>query len=107
MSTAKMSAMCRRIALAALLAFVAAAAQDIIREVRAAIAQGDFRLGETLIRNQMAKGPITPELAEAQSWLARGALAARQLDLAQSFAYDTRKLVKTQLDNRKLDAEPH
>ena len=102
-----MSAMCRRIALAALLAFVAAAAQDIIREVRAAIAQGDFRLGEALIRNQLEKGPVTPELAEAESWLARGALAAKQLDLAQRYAYDTRKLVKAQLDSRKLDAEPH
>src|SRR5437899_4317085 len=93
----------RRIAFVMLLALRVAAAQDIVREVRAAIAQSDFERGEALVRNQ----PVTPELAEAVSWLGRGALAAKQYDRADGYAVEARKLALAQLAKRKLDAEAH
>jgi thiol-disulfide isomerase/thioredoxin len=102
-----MSGMCRRIALAALLAFIAAAAQDIVREVRAAIAQNNFEAGETLIRGYQSAQGVTPEMIEAVSWLGRGALAAKQFDRADGYAMEARKLAQAQLSRRKLDAEPH
>jgi len=46
-------------------------------------------------------------MIEAVSWLGRGALAARQLDRADSYAAEARKLALEQLKQRKLDAEPH
>src|SRR5256885_17256389 len=93
----------RRIAFVMFLALRMAAAQDIVREVRAAIAKGDFERGDALVRNQ----PITPERAEAISWLGRGALAAKQYDRADSYAVEARKLALAQLAKRKLDAETH
>ena len=50
---------------------------------------------------------VTPERIEALSRLARGALAARQLDQAESYASETRKLALELLKRRKLDAERH
>jgi thiol-disulfide isomerase/thioredoxin len=99
--------MCRRIALAALLACFVAAAQDIVRDVRATIAQNNFEAGEALIRNYQSGQGVTPEMIEAVSWLGRGALAAKQLDRADGYAMEARKLAQAQLSRRKLDAEPH
>jgi thiol-disulfide isomerase/thioredoxin len=83
-----------------------ASAQDIVKSVRAAIAQNNFALGETLIRNYAATKGSTPEMIEAESWLGRGALAARQYDKADGYAAQTRKLALEQVAHRKLDAEP-
>src|SRR5579863_8424023 len=91
-----------------ILAFaLTASAQDIVTDVRAAIARNNFALGETLIRNYAAKKGSTPERIEAESWLGRGALAARKYDKAEGYAAQTRKLALEQLAHRKLDAEPH
>src|SRR5207248_9295840 len=102
-----MACMRRSIALAFLLVSAAAGAQDVVREVRAAIGKGDLEGAYKLVRTQVDAGEITPELAEAFSWVARGALAAKRIDEAQTYADDTRKMVTEQLKNRKLDAEPH
>jgi thiol-disulfide isomerase/thioredoxin len=86
---------------------VAAVSQDLIADVRAAIAQKDFTLGESLIQRYKAGQGVTPEMIEAWSWLGRGALAAGQPDRADGYAERTRKLALEQLTHRKLDAEPH
>jgi thiol-disulfide isomerase/thioredoxin len=90
-----------------LLVSVAATAQDIVGDVRAAIAQNNFTLGESLIQRNKASQGVTPEMIEALSWLGRGALAAGQPARADGYAERTRKLALEQLAHRKLDAEPH
>jgi len=99
--------MYRRIFLAALIAFAPAAAQDLVPEVRAAIAKNDFALGEKQIRDFQTKQGVTPEMILAVSWLGRGALAAKQFDRADEYAIEARKLALEQLAKRKLDAEPN
>src|SRR5437870_2985216 len=84
-----------------------ASAQDLVRDVRAAIAQKNFALGESIIKDYKGGRGTTPELIEAVSWLGRGALAAKQLDRADAYAVEARKLALDQLKRRKLDAEPH
>jgi thiol-disulfide isomerase/thioredoxin len=84
-----------------------AAGQDIVGAVRAAIGQNDFALAEQMVKQYGAMRGGTPELAEAVSWLGRGALAAKQLDRAEAYAQQARKLALDQLAHRKLDAEPH
>lgn len=84
-----------------------ASRQDIIVDVRAALAQNNFTLGENLIQRYKTEWGATPEMIEAVSWLGRGALAARQLDRADAYAAQAHKLALDQLAHRKLDAEPH
>jgi len=84
-----------------------AAAQDIVREVRIAVAGNNYALGESLIKRYQTARGATPEMIEAVSWLGRGALAAKQLDRADAYAAEARKLALQQLTRRKLDAEPH
>jgi thiol-disulfide isomerase/thioredoxin len=85
----------------------AAATPDIVGDVRAAIAQNNFTLGESLLQRYQVGQGVTPEMIEALSWLGRGALAAGQLDPADGYAERTRKLALEQLAHRKLDGEPH
>jgi thiol-disulfide isomerase/thioredoxin len=85
---------------------VTAATHDLVTDVKAALKANNFALAETLVRNFRARKGATPEMIEGESWLARGALAARQLDKADSYAAETRKLATEQLAHRKLDAEP-
>src|SRR5437870_3207311 len=96
-----------RIALVACLWLGIAAAQDIVRDVRAAIAQKNFAMGESLIEKHRAGQGTTPEMIEAVSWLGRGALGVRQLDRADAYAAQARKLALEQLTHRRLDAEKH
>ncbi len=70
----------------------AATAPDIVGDVRAAIAQNNFALGESLLQRYQTGQGVTPEMIEALSWLGRGALAAGQLDPADGYAERTRKL---------------
>ena len=85
----------------------AAAYAGIVEDTRAAIAQNNFPLGDTLIARYRAQNGITPEYLEALSWLGRGTLAARQLDKAEAYARETETLAVQQLKKRPLDAEPH
>lgn len=98
--------MIRRIALLWLCASIVAPAQDVVSVVRGAIARNDFATGENIVASYKAQVGVTPELVEAVSWMGRGALAARQLDLAERYAAEARKLALDQLSRRKLDAEP-
>jgi thiol-disulfide isomerase/thioredoxin len=96
-----------RAALLCFLFITAVPGQDLVREVRSAIAQNNFAAGEALIRKYKGTAGTTPEMIEAVSWLGRGALAAKQFDRAQAYASETRKLVLEELKRRPLDAEPH
>ena len=79
---------------------------NIIAEVRAAIAKGDFAGGEALLNAYRASKGTTPEALEALSWLGRGALAAKQLDKAENYALETYDLCVEALKTRPMDAEP-
>src|SRR6185369_9663082 len=96
-----------RIAFISLLLLGVATAQEIVRDVRAAIAQNNFSLGESLIQKHKAAQGTTPEIILAVSWLGRGALASKQLDRADAYAVEARRLALEQLKRRKLDAEPN
>jgi thiol-disulfide isomerase/thioredoxin len=98
------------IALLVLLAGTGGHAQKpptIIADVRAAIAQKDFALGEKLVSTHRAANGVTPDMLEALSWLGRGALAERQWDKAETYARQTYDLSLAELKNRSVDKEPH
>ncbi len=77
----------------------------IVPDVRVLINKQDFLAAEKLIESLRSGGPWTPELIEAQSWLGRGALFAKQYDKALVYAAQTRKLSLEALRTRKLDDE--
>ncbi len=85
----------------------AAAAGNLVTDVRTAIAQHNFTRGENELQAYRARQGVTPEYVEALSWLGRGALAARSYDRADAYAAEARKLSLDLLKTRKLDAEPH
>jgi thiol-disulfide isomerase/thioredoxin len=91
----------------ALLLLAPAAYSDIVTDVRAASAKGDFLLGDSLINSYRGKRGVTPEMLEALSWLARGALELKQLDRAEGYARETETQVAAQLKRRALDSDPH
>ena len=80
---------------------------SIIEEVRQAIAKHDFARGNSDIRAYELQDGTTPELIEALSWMARGALAAHDYSQADAYAEQTRRLALEQLAKRPLDAERH
>jgi thiol-disulfide isomerase/thioredoxin len=77
---------------AVVLGIVALAAGDIVDDVRAACAARNFALAERKIQSYRATAGVTPEMLEALSWLARGALDDKQYDRADKFAIETRRL---------------
>jgi thiol-disulfide isomerase/thioredoxin len=83
-----------------------AAAGNLIPEVREAVERGDFGRGDAAIEQYRAQRGVTPEMIEALSWMARGALGATDLDKADAYARRTRELAAAQLRSRALDAEP-
>lgn len=84
----------------------APAAQNVVAEVRAAIAKNDFAGGERLLAAYRKDKGTTPEALEAFSWLGRGALAAKMLDKADAYAEQTYDLCVAALKSRKMDDEP-
>jgi thiol-disulfide isomerase/thioredoxin len=89
---------------ALLLALVARA--GIVEDVRALIAQKDFARADREVQlYRQVRGP-TPELALAISWLGRGALAAKNLDRADTYASQARQMAMQTLAGRKLATVP-
>ena len=84
----------------------APAKQDIIGDVRALIGKSDFAAAEQTLRAFAKDKGWTPEALEAISWMARGNLAAKRLDEANRFAYETERLATAALEKRQFDAEP-
>jgi thiol-disulfide isomerase/thioredoxin len=92
----------------ALLSSVAAQAQaptDLVADVRAATGAGDFPKAEAIVAAARAERGDTPEALAALSWLARGALAAKDLDTANRYATETYRLVEQALKTTALDSD--
>jgi thiol-disulfide isomerase/thioredoxin len=83
----------------------AAAWANVINDVREAAAQNNFALGDSIVQKYRRSQGVTPEMIVAVSWLGRGALAAKQLDKAESYAKETQRLALEELNRRPLDAE--
>jgi thiol-disulfide isomerase/thioredoxin len=90
----------------ALVLFAAAQPASLINAVRGLIAQHDLAGAERVARSAQARTPASPELAAALSWLARGALEAKNLDQADAFAGEAAKMSSRFLIGQKLDDDP-
>jgi thiol-disulfide isomerase/thioredoxin len=84
-----------------------AAWANVINDVREAIEQKDFARGDSIIQKYRSSQGVTPEMLAALSWLGRGALQAKQLDKADSYAKETRRLALEQLKKRPLDEDAY
>src|SRR5260370_68039 len=80
---------------------------DIVTDVRVAAAQGNLPLGDSLVNSYRGQRGVTPEMLEALSWLARGALELKQVDRAEAYARETRAQVIAALKRRALDSDLH
>jgi thiol-disulfide isomerase/thioredoxin len=79
---------------------------SLVNDVRSLLAHNDFAAAERAVRTYEAQAGATPEAAAALSFLARGALGARDFDRADAYADETRKLTDQLLRTRKLDSDP-
>jgi thiol-disulfide isomerase/thioredoxin len=98
--------------LAVLLLWVAtstavAQSKGVIADVRAAIAASDFTRGDQVLATYKATNGVTSEMLAALSWMARGTLAAKQLDKAETYADQTYAQATALLAKRALDADTH
>jgi thiol-disulfide isomerase/thioredoxin len=75
-------------------------------DVESMVVHGDLATADRAVQTVRAKGAAGPEVAAAISWLARGALAARQLDRADAYAAESRKMALASLGMRRLDSDP-
>jgi len=102
----------RRAAVAASLLVFSAAAQvglvngGLVNNVRALIGVQKLAAADQEARAYQSRIGATPELAAALSWLARGALDARNFDQADAYANEARDIALGFLKNRKLDRDP-
>lgn len=79
----------------------------VVEDVLAALKQNNLALGNAFVTQYRSQHGVTPEYLEALSWMARGLLAARQVDTAEGYARETETLAAAELKKRPLDAEPH
>jgi thiol-disulfide isomerase/thioredoxin len=86
---------------------LAAASGNIVKDVRALLAQNKLAEAGKLVAGYRARAGLTPEGAEAVSWLGRHTLASRDLDAAGKYAAAARQQALELLRGRTLDAEPH
>ena len=78
----------------------------IVKDVRDAIAQGDFTRGQALLDAQEKQAGVTSEWLEALSWMGRGALAARKYDQAETYARRTYDLCLAEVKKgRGIDSD--
>ncbi len=84
---------------------VSAAPASIVTDVRLALKRNDLRGAEQLVAAYRTKNGTTPDALLALSWLARGARQAGDLNKAEQYAVETRKLVLADLKTRKLEAD--
>ena len=83
------------------------AGAGLVDDTRAAIARGDLALAERIVGQQrVVNGRPTPELAQAVSWLARGALSAKSYDRADAYASEARKMAVAAAGARAIDGDP-
>lgn len=92
---------------AAVAAVAWAATGDLVNSVRALVAKQDFGPAEREVAQHRSREGATVEVAEAVSWLGRGALAARDYARAGRYADEAHRLALDLLRQRKLDDEKH
>lgn len=99
----------RCLVLSALIAAMplAASAQTLVRDVRAAINRNDVAAADALVAAYRAQTGTTPEALAGLSWVGRGALNTKDYDKAERVARDTEKLVLGMLKTRSLASEPN
>lgn len=79
----------------------------LVNQVRTLIAHNDLAAADQMVRAAQMRGAAGPsEIAASISWLARAALDARQIDRADQYAAEARKLAESALHGRPLDADP-
>jgi thiol-disulfide isomerase/thioredoxin len=96
----------RFVPLLALALFAPAQQVSLINTVRKLIAQHDLAAAERVARSWQANNPPSPELAAALTWVARGALEAKNLDQADALAGEATKMASRFLVGQKLDDDP-
>jgi thiol-disulfide isomerase/thioredoxin len=84
-----------------------AAAQTLVRDVRAAIGRDDAAAADALVAEARAKSGTTAEVLAAQSWLARDALADKRYDAAVRYARETEKQTVAAMQKTPLASEPN
>ncbi|HSS96619.1 MAG TPA: TlpA disulfide reductase family protein [Terriglobales bacterium] len=92
---------------AILLLLSSSAFANIVSDVRVELSQNNFAAANAKLAAYHSQQGDTPEYIEGLSWMGRAALAAKQLDQAETYARQTERLSRQQLYKRKLDAEPH
>jgi thiol-disulfide isomerase/thioredoxin len=75
-------------------------------DVHALVARGDMATADRAVQMARSKVGNNPEVAVALSWLARGALAAKQLDRADAYAAETQKMALPLVGMRRIDGDP-
>lgn len=70
---------------------------------RTVVAKKDLAAAEKMVKEYREAKPDTPEIAAAVSWLARGALFAKNYDKADAYAEEARKMALEMLKGRKVD----
>ena len=108
MAQAKGNTILKRISLTWVLILLSIpAVSGVIEDVRGALAQNNFQAAEAQLHAYRSRQGVTPEYIEALSWMARGSLAASQLEQAQSYAKETASLTQSQLKGKRLDSDEH
>jgi thiol-disulfide isomerase/thioredoxin len=96
-----------RTRLLALIALVSAPAfANLVTDVRTALKANDLSHATELIRGYRASNGVTPEMLEAQSWIARAELAAKRYDDAEKTATETYNLAVIEAKKRSVDRDP-
>jgi thiol-disulfide isomerase/thioredoxin len=90
------------IAVSAALAF---GASEFVKAVTEAAVHADFARANILLQQYRTQKGVTPEYLEADSWIGRGDLFAKNYQAALDNAEEVRELCLKQLTRRKLDAE--
>jgi thiol-disulfide isomerase/thioredoxin len=89
-----------------LLALSLPAAADVITDVRGAVARNDFNTAGGILSTYRGQHGIDSEYLEALSWIARGELAASNLEQAYKHGQETQRLTLQLLKHANLDAHP-
>jgi thiol-disulfide isomerase/thioredoxin len=89
-----------------LLSLSAVHAGDLVANVRALAAQGQYSKASGYVHAFEAQHGQSPESILAMSWLGRDALAQKKYDLAEQYAQETYKKAQQELKKRPLDREP-
>ena len=93
-------------AIALFCAALALADSVVVPAVMEAAKSGNFAVADKILKQYRAQHGVNPEFLEADSWIGRGRLLAKNYAGALQNADEVRQLCLKQLTARKLDAEP-